>query len=117
MSVAALLNKTCTLVAKAHSIDSTTGGNKQTESTTTGVPCAVQVASGSQAMRMSAESGITEYDCYFKSTQTVLVGYRMESVTGITGTFSITSVSLDDAGRSAYVRATARLVSAEESQR
>lgn len=116
MSVFALLNKTCTIQRPTFGKDSVSGAPKVSSWTSyTGVRCAVQVKDAKE-WPQQREAGETFYDVYFlpvpSATLTAIqVSDRITSATGYSNVeFEVTSLGVDDAGRGAYTRVTARTV-------
>lgn len=105
MSLASLLNKTCTVSSKSVSQSATSGGNVTARQSTADVACAVQIDKSYQTTIMGKETGVVEAWFYFANGTTIDVGYRITSVPGYSGhTFEVISKNMDDVGRGAYTK-------------
>lgn len=105
MSVASLLNKTCTVSSKSMSQSATTGGNVTARVSLADVPCAVQIDKSYQTTIMGKETGVVEAWFYFAHGTAVDVGYRLTSVAGYSGhIFEVISKNRDDVGRGTYTK-------------
>jgi hypothetical protein len=112
VSVPNLLNKTCSVV-RTTGAKAPTGATTYSESTTTGVPCAVQVVRADQR-QFPREAGETEYHVYFKFGTDVQTGDKITTVTGLSNAhLSVQSYPVDDSGRGAYTRVVALHVQGE----
>jgi len=105
MSLAGLLNKTCTISREAITQDATTKEIiKAFSSIASGVPCTVQIVTAAQAAGYP-EAGETHYDVYFAAGRDVGVGDRITSITGMTNmSLDVQSDAGDDCGRGPYTR-------------
>lgn len=111
MSVASLLNKTCSVYAKTMSVSATSGGNVfsfPSSATYTGVACTLQYAGGGNDDRWLREGhrqGATLFVSWDDRAK-VNEGDRVRVDVGETASldFSVTSKFQDDAGRQAYAR-------------
>jgi len=106
MSLASMLNRTCTITREVLTQDSVTGEIVRTFSNTVaaGAACAVQVLSAERA-GTQPEAGETYYDVYFAYGQDVGVGDRLTAIAGLTNfSLEVRSDPSDDAGRGTYSR-------------
>lgn len=115
MSVATLLNSTCTIRRATDAVSSVSGATLPTwADAATLVPCDIQAKSGSESRINARETGETEWDVYFlpdtdvraeDRINTILVGGSATSWSG--RELTITSPPLDNAGRRSYTLVTA----------
>lgn len=109
MSVASLLVNTCTVTTYSEGQSSTTAGLTTTAaSTTSGVACNIQAASGKEILEAGRETSERVWRVYFLNTATIglrdtLSSFTGGSVAGLSGlTLEVISKVLDHAGRGAY---------------
>lgn len=120
MSVAGLLNSTCTITHKTPLQDTNTYGYTPRWGTgdTPSVPCAVQALSGSEHEYAARETGEAAYAVYFAAGTSVVATDRLKTFAYVNGathplasvTLEVSSPPVDHAGRGAYVYVEARRV-------
>lgn len=105
MSLAGMLNKTCTISREAITQNDVTGEIVRTfSSLASGVRCTVQIVTAAQAAGYP-EAGETHYDVYFAAGRDIGVGDRITAITGMANmTLDVESDAGDDSGRGPYTR-------------
>ena len=120
MTYAGLLNMTCTIGSKSAGIGSSSGGNTWTDAVVgTGIACTVQADTSEQAQRAMAETGIRHYRVYLPFGQSVLVGYRISSISGAAFSNLVLEVigpPIDHSGRGIYAMVPAKAITADTIQ-
>lgn len=109
MSVAALLNATCTILRKGANQTTATGELAPVWATSySNVACTIQAAGASERARADAEAGSAEYDGYFAAGTDIR---HYDHINGITAPAYLVGVRLaavgpavDESGRGAYLR-------------
>lgn len=109
MSVLGLLNKTCTIRRPTATDNTVTGSTGYTYAdAATNVPCAVQVSTATDGFT-PVPTNETTYNVFFAYGADVTSNDRLTNITGLTNfSLAVTSEPIDDAGRGAYIRVTAR---------
>lgn len=100
MSVAGMLNQTCTIRSASHA-DGEGQGTTVSFSDTAGVPCAVQVVNASQSLGELREMGEQVYRVFFSYGQSIKVGDR---ITWGSRVLDVRTNPVDPSGRGAYSR-------------
>lgn len=115
-----LLNKTCTIVRKTFTKSAMGASVPSYSDAATSVPCAVQVNTAAQRME-PAQAAETEYNVFFAyfvpNAATTTQPRNSDRILAISNmvnlSLSLTSGPIDDSGRGAYIRFTAKNVTGE----
>jgi hypothetical protein len=104
-----LMTSTCSISRGTETTSSSSGGNVSTwADASTGVRCAIQGASSSEALKYARETGRAMYDVMFPHGTDVRHGDKLTTFSnhGTLGTSDVLAVighPIDEAGRKAYV--------------
>lgn len=113
MSVASLLNLTCTIKTTTFAASSTTGFPVGTiPSGTSGTPCALQAMTSRESVQWSRETGSTMAWLYLLPGTTISTQSRVLISGGQydSKTFSVVGPSQDEAGRGSHLRIPVQLM-------